>query len=176
MNLRGLAFLALRLLAIYVAIMGIRHAVNLLDFSIATYMQVTDLDIAQVMLIVCVPTILLWAVGVLLWCMAGKWSGHLVPASGETAEPAIRNADIESFVLSVAGLIIAVLSFFRLLQSVMTYVSFTSQDIYVDSQSYYYNFAAYALELILGVVLLLKSHGFASLLRKIRSAGLTNER
>ena len=176
MNLRGLAFLALRLLAIYVVFMGIQHAVNLLDFSIATYMQVTDLDFTSALLIVSVPTLLIWAVGILLWCMAGKWSGYLVPASGEAVKQAIRNTEIESFVLSVAGLIIVILSFFRLLQSVMSYVSLTRQDIYVDNQSYYYSFAVWAVELILGAVLLLKSQAFAVLLRKIRGAGLTSER
>ena len=176
MNLRGLAFLALRLLAVYVVITGIRHAANLVDVTIPTYMQMAELNVTLALLVVGIPTVLLWVVGILLWCSAEKWSGYLIPASVQAEKPALRNAEIESFALSVVGLIIAILSFFRLLQSVLSYISLLDQNVHVDSQSYFYNFAALAAELATGIILLLKSQGIAALLRKIRGAGLENGR
>jgi len=175
-NLRGLAFLALRLMAIYVIVMGIRHAVDLVDFSIPAYMQLADLNFAKGLLVIGIPTLLLWIVGILLWFMAGKWSNRFVPATNGAPEAVNRSAEFESFVLSVVGLVLAILSLTNWIQSVLGYISLTNQDVYFNRQSYYFHFAGQAAEFVLGAVLLLKSRGIAALLRKIRSAGMTSDR
>ncbi len=170
MNLRGLAYLAIRVLAIYVFILGIRQAVTLANAAIPTYMQITDLKIAQVYVIIGIPTLLLWIVGVLLWRSADRWSNRLVPAANGSPEPLERHADIESFVLSVVGLVLVILAAVNLIQSVLSFIWITNQEVHFDRQGYYFQFAGHAVEIVMGAVLLLKSNGIAALLRKIRQA------
>lgn len=170
MNLRGLAFLAIRVLAIYVVVLGIRQVANLVDVALPMYMHMTDLNLAQALTIVGVSPLLLWAVGISLWLMANRWSKRIIPAAESRTETAIRSADPESFVLSVVGLVIAILAVTDWIQSVLALVSISNQGVHFDRQSYYYRFAGQAIEIAFGLVLILKARGIAALLRKIRQA------
>lgn len=170
MNLRGIAFLAIRLFAIYVFLLGIRQVVNLVTVSLPVYMSTMDLDLMQVLYVIAIPTLLLWAFGILLWMMADRWSKRMIPPSDGQTETAIRSSHIESFVLSVVGVVIVVLAVSDLIQSVLAFLSIANQDVYFDRQNYYYRIAGQAVEIALGLVLVLKARGIAALLRKIRQA------
>lgn len=170
MKIRELAFLAIRVLAVYFFALGLNHLVAYLDYSLPAYLQVLgdDASYAEVFLLVGIPSILLLLISVALWLSAGKLSRFLVPSNSgeEESSPSFRG--IEAFVLAVVGLVLAILSFSSLARILLNYANMEGQRLYIDHRSFYIALAEQVIRLLLGIVLILKAQGFAKLLRKIR--------
>ena len=180
MKINDLAYLTLRVAAIYLFIMGIGHLVDLLQFSLPAYLQVMErgTTYGEVFLIVGVPVLLLLICGFLLWVLAPKLAKYLVPASAASAGISESGAtaqtkNIEGFVLAVVGLILFILSFTGVVRGALNYFNMLSQDIEFNRLQYIYFLGEQAVRFVLGVILLVKAEGFALLLRKIRNAGLS---
>lgn len=178
MKLRELAFLAIRVLSIYLFILGLNHLVNLLDFTIPTYLQVIEHDTTytEVFLIIGIPTLILLLCGVILWFFAEKLSKYIVPRNSTESDGTFRSKDIEGFVLSVVGLILVILSFTSLARIIMNYVNMMNQDIGFDRLGFIYSLVEQGIRLLLGIILLFKAEGLAQFLRKIRNLGLKNSK
>lgn len=173
MKLRDLAYLAVRILSIYLMIQGLRHILNLIDFAIPTYLQLLeDPSYFQVFLVIGIPAFVFIISGILLWFYAAKLSIYLIPKNSDDSVPTIQGKEIEEFILSVVGMIIVILSFSSLIRGLLIYISNAKQDFGFANRANIYNSIEQAIQLILGIALLLKSKGIALVLRKIRSAGL----
>jgi len=170
MKLRGLSFLAIRVLAIYFFVQGLNHLVNYLDFALPAYLQVLgdNKSYFDIFLLVGIPSILLLIISIVLWFLAGKISSYFVQQDSSESESALSFRGAESFVLAVVGLVLAILSFTTLTRLILNYVNITNQNLYIDHRSYWISFGEHMIRLLLGLVLILKAEGFALLLRKIR--------
>ncbi len=170
MTIRELAYLAIRVMAVYFFVLGLNHLVNYLDFALPAYLQVLgeDTSYGKVFLLVGVPSILLLVISVALWLSAGKLSRSLVPSrSGENeTSPSFRG--VEAFVLAVVGLVLAILAITTLARMLLNYANMDAQNLYIDNRSFYISLVEQGIRLVLGIVLTVKAEGFAQLLRKIR--------
>ncbi|WP_256759327.1 hypothetical protein [Cohnella sp. WQ 127256] len=173
MTIRELAFLALRVLSIYLFILGLSHLTSLLDFTIPTYLQVIEHDTtyAEVFLIIGIPTFVLLVGGVILWIFAEKLSSYMVPKSS-TGSGNFPTKELEGFVLSVIGLILLILSFTSIVRLSMSYIHLINQEIGFDRKTYIYPLVEQAIRLLIGIILLFKAEGLALMLRKTRNLGL----
>ncbi|MEX1030702.1 MAG: hypothetical protein WDZ91_11760 [Paenibacillaceae bacterium] len=174
MKLREFSFLAVRILAIYLFILGISHLVDLLNFAIPVYLQVIEDDTtySEVFLIVGIPAFSLIIGGIVLWILAEKLSKYIMRNSSTELETTLQTKEIEGFVLSVIGLILAILSFSIIVRISMNYIHLVNQDMQFDRQSLLYTFVEQLIRFVIGIILLIKAEGFALLLRKIRGLGL----
>lgn len=89
MKVRDLAFMALRILSIYLFFMGLRQIVNLLQFAVPSYFQMINSGTTyrDILWAAGIPTLIYLMVIVGLWVYANRLSGYLVPARAEEADP-----------------------------------------------------------------------------------------
>src|SRR5690606_10795527 len=116
---------------IFLFILSVRHLVNFLSVTLPVYLQITEINVAytEVILIVGIPVLLLLTGSVVLWVFAEKLSKLLLPNSSRDYEVLLRSKEIEGFVLSVIGLVIAILSFTKLVGMTMNYINIVSKEI-----------------------------------------------
>lgn len=179
MKANELAFLAVRVLALVVLIMGVRQLFQLLEAAAPVYLYFAGFPYGQLWLIAAVPALLLIALGAALWMSAGRLSRHLVPGGAadpagaggaHPAAPSPRLKDAEGFVLSVVGLVVLVLAAARLARSVVYAVTVGGEGIRFDLDGYLYVMAEQLVLMAIGAVLLVRAEGLATRLRKIRGA------
>lgn len=180
MKAKELAYLAVRVLALVVLVMGVRQLFHLLDTAVSVYLYIPDVPYGQLWLMAGVPALLLVALGAVLWMSAGRLSRYLAPENAdETAgaggadRPALsaRLKDAEGFMLSVVGLVLFILALARLARSVVFAVTVGGEAIRFDLDGYLYVLAEQLVLLAIGLVLLVRAEGLAAWLRKIRNAG-----
>lgn len=174
MKIRELAYLAIRIFAVYLFVQGISHLVNLLSFTLPTYVQLLKIDVSysEVFLVTGSPILILFISSVLLWVFAERLSGFLIPKQSSESARTVQFQQIEGFVLSVVGLLIAIHAFTNLLATIFNYVNILSQGFRVDGTEHLISIGGQAILLIVGIVLLFRAEGFAYLLRKIRNFGM----
>lgn len=174
MKIRDLAFMAIRILSIYLFILGLNHLVNILEFALPTYMQVIDYETTytEVFFVIGIPTFILLVSSVVLWFLADKLSRFIIPKSSSESEGiSMQSKEIEAFVLSVIGLILLVLSFTSIARMVLNYINLMDQGIVSDRLGFIYSLVEQVIRFLLGLILLFKAEGFALMLRKIRKLG-----
>lgn len=173
MKIRELAFLAVRILGIYLFVIGLKQLVDLLQVTGSTYLEWLQHEISfmEVFLLVGFPALVLFIGGILLWIFAKPLSKCLVLKNCTESENTWQTRDIEGFVLSVVGLILIALSLPSLVRLVINYINIASQEVRFDRMPHVYPIIEQGIRFILGLVLLLKAEGFALILRKIRSIG-----
>lgn len=172
MKIRDLAFMALRILSIYLFILGLNHLVNILEFALPTYMQVVEQDTTytEVFFVIGIPTFILLISSVVLWFLADKLSRFIIPkSSNESEEITMQSKQMEGFVLSVIGLILLVLSFTGLVRNILNYINLVNQGLVPGRLSFIYSLVEQVIRFLLGLLLLLKAEGFALSLRKMRT-------
>lgn len=174
MKIRELAYLAIRVISVYLFVLGVNHLVNLLTFALPNYVQVLKIDVSyvEIFFIAGSPTLILFISSVLLWLFAGRVSGLLVPKPSTEADQNILFHQVEGFVLSVVGLLITIHAFTRLLTTILNYVNILNQGFHGDGMNYMISIGAQAFLLIVGIVLQFRAEGFAYMLRKIRNWGI----
>jgi len=174
MKIRDLAFMAVRILSIYLFILGLNHFVNILEFALPTYMQVIESDTTytEVFFVIGIPAFILLISSVVLWCLADKLSRFIIPKSSSDSEGiSIQSKQIEGFVLSVIGLVLLVLSFTSIIRMILSYTNLMDQGIFSDKLGFIYYLVEQVIRFLLGLILLFKAEGFALMLRKIRKLG-----
>jgi hypothetical protein len=179
MKLKDLSFLVVRVLSLYLFILGLNHLVNILNFAIPAYLQVIEHDTtyAEVFFVIGIPSFILIMSSVVLWFFAEKLSRYIIPKSSSESESTLQSKEIEGFVLSVIGLILLILSFTSSVRIIMNVINMLNQDIRFDNQGYkgyIYLLVEQVIRFLIGIILLLKAEGFASILRKIRNSGLNH--
>jgi hypothetical protein len=176
-NLKDLGFLAIRVLAIYAFILGIQRLVILFENALPFYISMLDpeeYNIYGIALVAGVPALLLIIISILLWFFAGKLSGKIVPPQAAETESPGNAMAWESFILSVVGFVISILSLSRMSFIILNYIQMeriTPEYVYFDRLEYLSGLVEQLILLILGLLLILKADGLAYLLRKIRSLG-----
>ncbi|MGG3280010.1 hypothetical protein [Paenibacillus solani] len=174
MKIRDLAFMAVRILSIYLFILGLNHLVNILEFVLPTYMQVIDYETTytEVFFVIGIPTFILLISSVVLWFLADKLSRFIIPKSSSDSKGiSLKSEEIEGFILSVIGLILFVLSFTSIARMVLNYINLMNQGIVSDRLGSIYSLVEQVIRFLLGLILLFKAEGFALMLRKIRKLG-----
>lgn|SRR5690606_897267 len=178
-KLNELSYLIIRVLAIVFFLFGLNHLMNLLEFSIPSYMSIVDyLSFFEAFLMVGIPACILIIVSIVMWLLAGRISSLLLPkvAPAEQELNIVHVKYLEGYILAVVGLLLAVFSFTAMLRLVLTYfVIPTEQGFAFTNQVQLYSIVEQGLRFIIGIVLLVKAEGFARLLRKIRSVGLKEQ-
>lgn len=181
MKIRDLAFLALRVLAIYVFIVALRHLANLTQFTVPSYLELIESGISfmEVFLLVFLPTLILITGGLVLWIFARPISKYLMPKSPTESEndgsvQTLKGREVEGFVIAAVGLVLVLLSFPAIVRLLVNYFNMVSQDIGFNRMTYITPIIEQGLRLILGIILLLKAEGFALILRKIRKLGFNS--
>jgi|GEM_PF-5376277 len=169
---RELTSLAIRLFAIYVlvrAVLAIPALVQVL-YGLGGQAYLTP-DSAWFWGVGAFAVVLLVVLAVVLWRLATRFVGPAPAASGDGPSMTVD----EPFVLSVLGLYLA---FKGLLQ-----IAFLAIGAYsalgptgplehgLKAQTIAY-MLGYLVQLLLGLTLILRSHGWAALLRRLREAGL----
>ncbi|MCM3633695.1 hypothetical protein [Paenibacillus camelliae] len=178
-KLNELSYLIIRVLAIVFFLFGLNHLMNLLEFSIPSYMSIVDyLSFFEAFLMVGIPACILIIVSIVMWLLAGRISSLLLPkvAPAEQELNIVHVKYLEGYILAVVGLLLAVFSFTSMLRLVLTYfVIPTEQGFAFTNQVQLYSIVEQGLRFIIGIVLFVKAEGFARLLRKIRSVGLKEQ-
>ncbi|HEX7055950.1 MAG TPA: hypothetical protein VF260_01970 [Bacilli bacterium] len=172
--MKGLAFLAVRILSIYLFILGLNHLIDFLDYAFPIYLQVIEMkaDYTKVLAIVGTPSLVLVICGIVLWFLADKVAQFLIAKHSADTELTLPLKELEGFVLSVIGLVLVIFSLSESAQLMMNLSDLTNQEIGFDIRSYRYAFVEHGIRFLLGLILLFKAEGFAFVLRKIRSSGL----
>jgi hypothetical protein len=178
MKLKDLAYLSIKILSIYLVIIGFRQMVNILYISIPSYLLIPgqSYNAWELFFIVGVPAFLTVIAGVLLWFNAFRLALYLVPQNHDDLEISLQTKQLEGFVLAVVGLLLLIFSFSTLVREVLNYMNYLHNDIRFDTQGFLYRVAEQSIRLILSIILLLRAEGFALLLRKIREAGLKHNK
>ena|GEM_PF-6615614 len=139
-NLKGLAYLAVRALAIFAFILGLQRLMLVYENTIPFYMNLLELNpdknvnivtenIVILALLSGIPALVLIGFGILFWGMAGKLA-HIVASRGDEESarteipPQLRA--IESILLSVTGLVLIILAAGRI-------ALILTQDLYMES-------------------------------------------
>lgn len=178
-NLRDLGFLAIRALAVFAFILGIQRLIHIIENAIPYYMGylAPPDNVIVIGFVAAIPALLLIIVSILLWVFAHKLSFKMVPSretqTGEGGIPEHVKA-WESFFLSVAGLILLVISIGRMAYILAQYLHMETalpDFVYFERKEYLYSLAEYVVYFILGLLLILKADGLAHLLRSIRRLG-----
>jgi hypothetical protein len=89
MRLSDLSYLAVRILSIYLFVQGLNQVVNLVEFTIPTYLQIlkSNMSYISVFLTVGIPAVLMIIMSVILWFLAEKVSHYLTPKnSGDSVQ------------------------------------------------------------------------------------------
>ena len=172
MQMKGIAYLALRVLAIYFFMMAWRQFVMILEF-LPSYIFIPEINmnLMEVILLVGVPALINFTASILLWIYAKRLSGYFLLKQQEQEEPFnLAYKGIEGFVLSVVGIIFIITSFSAMIRELLYYLNHMNMPIYGRTQVY--GLVELAIQFILGVLLVLRSNGIATILRRIREAGL----
>ena len=176
-SLKDLGYLAIRVLAIYVFILGIEYLVSLFQYSMPFYLSLLksdDHNYMDIVLVTGIPALLLIAISILMWSFADKLSSILAPRQTKgTSDPENVKA-WESFVLSAVGMILVILSFSRISLVIMQIIrmeSMTPEFAVYNRQEFLFSLTEQFIKFILGLILIFKADGLAYLLRKIRSLG-----
>jgi hypothetical protein len=91
---------------------------------------------------------------VVLWFLAEKVSHYLIPKNSNDSVQSIQGKELEGFVLSVVGLILAILSIATLVRLVMNYISITNEQVHFNRQAYLFSIPEQAIRFLIGIVLL----------------------
>lgn len=172
MKIRDLAFMAIRILSIYLFVLGLNHLMNILEFALPTYMQVIESETTytEVFFVIGIPAIILLVSSVVLWFAADKLSRFLIPkGSSDPAGIHVQSKEIEGFVLSVIGLVLVVLSFSSLARIILNDINLMNQDLVSNRMGYIYSLIEQVIRFLLGLMLMFKAEGFAHMLRKMRT-------
>lgn len=177
MKLKDLAYLAVRILSIYLFLLGLSKIVEVLNIAVPTYLQVIDYNISflEVFLVVGVPGFILILFSMILWLFAEKLSVYLIPKNAEETEYSVQAKDLEGFVLSLVGLILMILSFTMMVRQGMNYNNMAKHAMQFDREGFIFTFTEEVIRFLIGIILLFKAEGFALLLRKIRNMGLKRD-
>ncbi len=179
MRIYDLAYLAVRVLAVWLFISAVNQVITLFNVTVPIYTQTFDLQerYMELILLVVAPALLILIGSIVLWKMAGRLAGALIPADANKTEAdsdvnhAVRR-DLEGFVLSVVGLILFIVSFTSFLRLGAISFYYWDGEFYQVRNSNMASFIAAGIRSLIGIVLLVKAEGFAILLRKIRSIGM----
>ncbi|WP_054955206.1 hypothetical protein [Paenibacillus dakarensis] len=174
MKLRGIAFLAVRLVSVYLFILGLNHLINLLEFALPTYLQIkSNISYGDVLLMIGLPASIMIIAGIILWVFADSISKRLVPGSlsevEAEGESGYRSSEMEGFILSVVGLILLILSSTRLISLLINYVNIRGQGVTFNEMGHVSTLAEQLIRIIIGIMLLLQAESFARWLRKLRN-------
>lgn len=173
MKLRGIAFLAVRVIAIYLFIMGVNHLINLIEYTIPAFFQFMkrDTNVFELFLLIGLPALILLFCGIFMWMCAEKISLYLIPRAllEEEIEGGFRSKQIEGFVLSVIGLILLISSSTSLVRMLIQYFTIQGQGLTFNQLGYESSLVEQIIRVILGILLLVKAEVFAQWLRKLRA-------
>lgn len=176
MTLHDLSYLCIKVLAIVLFLLGLNHVMNLIEFSIPSYMQIIDhISFVEAFLMVGLPACFLIVLSVVMWFTARRLSTYLLPKAvvNEEAAETVTVKPLEGYILAVIGLLLAIFSFSAIIRMVMTYVVVsTEQGFAFTNKIQLYSIIEQGLRFVIGILLLVKAEGFARLLRKIRNLGL----
>ncbi len=190
MRIYDLAYLAVRVLAIWLFVSGLNQAVSLLNGSLPIFVKTFELyEIYPGMALVGIaPIALLIAGSVVMWMMTKRLAGWLVPrgarkdaaaadsefgAGGDAeASHAVRLKDMEGFVLAVIGLILFIVSFAGFVRLGLISIYYESGDYVFVRNSNLSSLVELGIRCVVGIMLMVKAEGFALALRKIRAIGL----
>ena len=176
MRLQHISYLCVKVIAIVIFLLGLNHLMNLIQYSIPSYMQIIEhLSFFEAFLMVGFPACFLIVVSIILWFSANRLSVYLIPKAEPTEESADTSGvkQLEGYILAVIGLLLVVFSLTTIIRMLLTYTVFsTEQGFAVTNQIQLYSIVEQGLRFIIGLVLLVKAEGFARLLRKIRTLGV----
>lgn len=173
MKIRELAFLAVRILGIYLFVLGLKQLVDLLQLTGSTYLQWLEHEVTfmEVFLFIGLPSLILLIGGIVLWIFAKPISKSLILKDSTESESHWQMREIEGFVLSVVGLLLVVWSLPTMTRMIVNYINIAGQEVRFDKMSYIYPIIEQGIRFLIGLLLLLKAEGFALILRKIRNKG-----
>lgn len=173
MKIRDLAYLSIRVLAIYLFLLGCKQIFTLIDFTLPAYVGIPNFSsyFISMLIVLVIPSLIYVAASLTLWFLAKRISLLLIVEGSEDAEFQ-GNKALEGFVLSMVGVVIVVLALSSFVKEGLLYLVYTNDVKYTFPKNQTYRVMEQAIRLILGVILVLKAEGFALILRKIRNAGL----
>lgn len=173
LRIHSLALLAVRILGIYMFLLGISRISNLLDVAMPAYLLALDVDVStwKIVTIVGIPGLVLVIGGVLLWVLARRIANVMIPAEFHDHSYTLKDRELEQFVLAVVGLVLVIQAIAGLTASLLNIFTLTSDGIRV--MDYYYSaMIKPAVQLIAGLLLVIKANAVAYMLAKIRNLGL----
>jgi hypothetical protein len=185
MSIRDLAYLSVRIIAIYLFIQGLSQLVDLLNVTLPVYSQTFQLYnqsfqlegmYADLILIGIVPMLIFFIGSIVAWFLAGRLSIRMIPAvhveEGDNDSAVSPLREMEGFVLSVVGLILFIVSFANFVRLIVTYSYWEGGEFAFVWRSNMAVLVEMGIRCLIGVILLVKAEGFAKLLRKIRGLGM----
>lgn len=178
MSIRDLAYLSVRIIAVYLFILGLSQLVDLLNVTLPVYSRTFQLEemYAELILIGVVPMLIFFVGSIVAWFLAGRLSRMMVPAvdvgEGNKVSAASPLREMEGFVLCVVGLVLFIVSFANLVSLIVTYTYWGDGDFTFVWRSNIAVLVEIGIRCLIGIILLVKAEGFAKLLRKIRGFGM----
>ncbi|GEM_PF-2738492 len=159
------AFLSLRLLAVYMWYASITHLVHLYYTAMANaYTLEWIVDWRVMVQLHALPSVVLLSFGILLWAFAGKCAGIL--ARGQTSTDSASLHISFPMLLSVAGIVIIIVSVGGLVRAIPVYFSeYAAITNALASKRQLYEMLSQAVKLALGLGLVLYARKVSSWLR-----------
>ncbi|MBB6634899.1 hypothetical protein [Cohnella thailandensis] len=186
MKIRDLAFVLIRLLALYIIVQGIGQLGNL--FQLLYFNEIsgdaasTSIELFVAVFVAC--AVVYFLVGWLLWSRSGRLVRFLVggdafrsEASQETSVP-LR--EWYSLGLTLVGIVLVAQNVPGLVGYIMQLIQYATSELpsafAAARQQTWIALATVVLKLAIAFVLIFRADGIAGLIRKIRELGVKDER
>ena len=185
MKIRDLAFVLIRLLALYIIVQGIGQLGNL--FQLLYFNEISDSASTSIGLFVAVfvaCAVVYFLVGWLLWSRSGRLARLLVggdafrtEASQETSVP-LR--EWYSLGLTLVGIVLVAQNIPGLVGYIIQLIQYATSELpsaFADARHQtWISLTAVLLKLAIAFVLIFRADGIAGLIRKIRELGVKDDR
>lgn len=181
LNEKNIANIACKVLSIYVIVLGIKQISYLLSISLSGYLSLgfNRGTIIQAIFISILPSIILVAIGLILWIKSKKISSHMIceNINLETSTTSINVYELQSAAFSIVGIIILI----NLIPDVGALISkqaFFSSN-YISKETIYrfeikVSITEMIIRFIIGLLLLFRSKGLVGFIKNLQHAGLEN--
>lgn len=182
MKTRDLAFVLIRVLALYVLIQGVGRLVRLIEILFPYFTDDGFADTFNVGLLVLFSAgsgIMLLAVAALLWVKSDKAASLAAPANREGSEgeplPRFPFSEVYALGLTLVGVVVLVETLPSLLGQIVQLIQYSTSEypsaFEKNTWDAWIQLSADAIKLALAAVLVLRPHGMYGAIRKLRELG-----
>lgn len=177
MNVRGLAYIFMRILAIYILIQGIQRLFTYLQFINPNFRgMLEELNFSYMLWAYTIPAILMVILSIVLWLFAKKWSTFMIADRTEEL-----NLDSDRFrewyvlAFTVAGIVIFVTTISPLMMHTaeLMRIRASGHNFIADvhMRGHWLQWWGTVAKLALGIVLVIGAKGLYNILQRIRNVG-----
>lgn len=172
MNTKSIAFVALRIVALFLFVKALINVGNLVVITLPNFFNYGhDGQISALSLIpLFIPALLMFIISIILWVRTQALSEWLAPFDDEVQIEGEKLEKLQIIAFTVVGLVFVAISFPHLVKDVVQMVSF-DRDMHTEMvyrHQVVYPLIHSSVQFVLGMVILFQAKGLSGLLKKVR--------